>query len=140
MKSKTAILFIKLGVSAIPLGYLISRVDYERLKAILHDAVPLWLALSMAILIARNWIGAWRCRVLLQAKGLDTRMSYAVVLYFTSQFFNIFLPTSLGGDVARLLSWQEDRALARRGRHGSHGKTIGFCVVDGFVGRVARPL
>jgi uncharacterized protein (TIRG00374 family) len=101
MKSKPAIFFIKLVVSLTLLGYLVSRMDYERLKLSLGDAVPLWLVVSMLILIGRNWIGAWRCRVLLQAKGLDASVSYAVVLYFTSQFFNIFLPTSLGGDVAR---------------------------------------
>jgi len=101
MKSKTAIFFIKLVVSLTLLVFLISRMDYARLKLSLSDAVPVWLVISTLLLIGRNWIGAWRCRVLLQAKGLDAPTSYAVVLYFTSQFFNIFLPTSLGGDVAR---------------------------------------
>ena len=101
MNRKIAILIVKIGMSATLLGYLIGHMDYERMKIIFHDVIPFWLILSMVILIARNWIGAWRCRVLLQTKSLDTSISYSVVLYFTSQFFNIFLPTSLGGDVAR---------------------------------------
>ena len=101
MSKRIVITFIKLIVSFSLLAYLISRLDYRRLWAVVHDAAPLWLLLSTLILIARNWVGAWRCRVLLQAKGLDIRMSYAVLLYFTSQFFNLFLPTSIGGDVAR---------------------------------------
>ena len=101
MNKRVVIILIKVGVSFALLSYLISRLDYQRLWGVVHNAVPLWLILSMLILIARNWVGAWRCRVLLRAKGLDFPMSHAVQLYFTSQFFNIFLPTSIGGDVAR---------------------------------------
>lgn len=102
MNRNIAVTLLKIIVSFALLAFIVSRMDYERLMNILfHGATPLWLLLSTLILIARNWIGAWRCRVLLQAKGLDTRLSYSVLLYFTSQFFNIFLPTAIGGDVAR---------------------------------------
>lgn len=101
MSKRVVSILIKVGVSSTLLGYLISRLDYQRLWDVVHNAAPLWLMLSTMILIARNWVGAWRCRVLLQTKGLNFPLSYAVRLYFTSQFFNIFLPTSIGGDVAR---------------------------------------
>jgi uncharacterized protein (TIRG00374 family) len=91
----------KIVISISMLALLINHVEYDRFAVLLNNTAPFWLLFSTAVLVARNWLFGWRCRTLLQAKGLEVPLSYAATQYFTSQFFNMFMPTSLGGDVAR---------------------------------------
>ena len=61
-----------------------------------------WLAAGVAVVALQPVLGAWRWRVLLAAAGVPMR--YAVLLRITlaGQFFNLTVPGSTGGDLARI--------------------------------------
>lgn len=63
------------------------------------DAAP--FAAAFAIVAAGLVLSALRWRVLLAARGVALPLARAVRLYFVGYFFNLFLPTSVGGDVVR---------------------------------------
>lgn len=62
---------------------------------------PALAFLGAAILIGRTWIAAWRWRLLLLQKGLRFGLSPLTRYYFVSRFFNFFLPSTIGGELAR---------------------------------------
>ena len=54
-----------------------------------------------AIVAAGLVLSALRWRILLAARGVPLGLARAVRLYFVGYFFNLFLPTTVGGDVVR---------------------------------------
>jgi uncharacterized protein (TIRG00374 family) len=59
-------------------------------------------------------LSAWRWRLLLQPVGLEVPLRRMVGFYFIGMFFNLFLPTIVGGDVVKaVLLSRETRAPAR---------------------------
>lgn len=70
------------------------------------------LLLATFIVIARHLLGAYRWRALLRAKGHEPPLLALYQYYLIGAFFNFFLPTAVGGDVARgyyLHRWGTDR-------------------------------
>lgn len=73
------------------------------------------LLLAAFILIARHLLGAYRWRVLLRTKGHEPPLLALYQYYLIGTFFNFFLPTAVGGDVARgyyLHHWGVDKKEA----------------------------
>ncbi len=59
------------------------------------------LLLATFILITRHLLGAYRWRALLRTKGHEPPLQALYQYYLIGAFFNFFLPTAVGGDVAR---------------------------------------
>src|SRR5512138_3676453 len=72
----------------------------------------LWVAVLFAI--SRIAV-AWRWHVLLQSGGVDIRFKDSLTLNFMGLFAGNFLPTTIGGDVVRLMGVMQmgyDRAVS----------------------------
>jgi len=83
------------------LVFLLSRVDLRQALVTLAAANWPLLALALALYIAGIALRALRWRALLRAKEIDVPLSRLVVLYYVGSFFNIMLPTGVGGDAVR---------------------------------------
>jgi len=92
---------IKLAVTAAIFAYLFSILDVREIPALVSRAKPHLLLLSFAVFVSRNIFGALRNKVLLAYKSFDFSLAALVRLYFIGFFFNLFLPTVVGGDIAR---------------------------------------
>lgn len=118
---------LKVAVSAGLLVYLlVFQVDLEQLWRIVCQARWVYLAAAMVLMIAGTALRAVRWQVLLQALDIHVPLRTLVHLYFVGAFFNIFLPTGLGGDAVKMAE------LAR-----STGRTpeaIGTTLVDRAIG------
>ena len=118
---------LKIVVSAGLLVYLlVFQVDLGQLWRIVGQARWVYLAAAMVLMIAGTALRAVRWQVLLQALDIHVPLRTLVHLYFVGAFFNIFLPTGLGGDAVKMAE------LAR-----STGRTpeaIGTTLVDRAIG------
>lgn len=102
MKTSRIALVAKVAVSTTLMVVLYSRVDIRGLASLLGDMQPLLLIPAAAIIFSNTWISAAKWRVLLKADGITVRQTPLVISYLIATFFNVFLPSNVGGDVYRI--------------------------------------
>lgn len=92
---------LKAGITVAVFAYLASKIDMGAVgNAIMNIDLSLF-ALSLGILIVRNVIGGYRHQTLLSYMDCNPGLIALTRLYFLSAFFSMFLPTVVGGDIAR---------------------------------------
>jgi uncharacterized protein (TIRG00374 family) len=99
--SPTFSLIIKLIVTIALFYILLTMIDLEAIKRIIPRTNFYLFSLATAVFFARNIFAAWRWQILLKAKGYDVSFGRLTRLYFIGYFFSFFLPTVMGGDIAR---------------------------------------
>ena len=70
----------------------------------MRDAAPLPLAGAFALYLASMLVAAYRWRILLRTQGIEAGVWRLTRYYLIGSFFNNFLPSSVGGDVVRVLA------------------------------------
>jgi len=103
MSRSVAFKILRAGVSAGIIIYLVVRLDISEIAAHLRSIKVLPLLLAAAadfLMIAAN---ALRWKALLRAKGILLSLGKLTYLYLVGIFFSAFLPTSVGGDVMRIV-------------------------------------
>jgi len=92
---------LRIGVSVALLGYLAMRMDWVRVgQAVANLHWGYWLS-AMAILAVTQVVSAWRWQLQARRLGLNSSLTQMTGFYFIGMFFNLMLPTSVGGDVVR---------------------------------------
>jgi len=94
------------------LYYLYRRVDWSKAGSALRAANLLWLLPSALCFFLFLLIGVWRWRILLGSRNLHFSFGYLLKVYFVAWMFNNILPTSIGGDVARIAYTVKDGRTA----------------------------
>jgi uncharacterized membrane protein YbhN (UPF0104 family) len=111
--------WLRVLVSAALLGVLAWQTDWARVAEALGGLrVEGWLA-AAALLLLVQLTSACRWHVLALPLGFERPFRQVAGFYFIGMYFNLVLPTSVGGDVVR--AWYLDR---RPGR-----KTVAFASV-----------
>jgi uncharacterized protein (TIRG00374 family) len=91
----------KLLVSAALLALLLWRVDARHLVGTLR-ALPLPVFVASFLLYAFGYVlSTIRWRGLLRAEGIRLGLGRLLLVYFQGAFFNLFLPSLIGGDIFR---------------------------------------
>ena len=87
---------LKILVSAVLIGYVVSTVDIRRVLEISKNIDYSYIMIAILLLLLNYFFSALRWFYL----NLDGKVSfiYMLKLYFIGTFFNNFLPTSIGGD------------------------------------------
>jgi len=89
-------------VTVVLLTLLARSLDLAALRA-LFVGVPLWFYLvSLGVVLAGQVAYAWRWRLLLHGAGVPIPFAKVVRQYFVGIFVNNFLPSTVGGDVAKV--------------------------------------
>ncbi len=102
--------WIKLFASFCLIGFvawktgLTTRAGWDKLLLMLRGANYLYLFLSLLCGIVLTTISSWKWQVLLRSKGIKIPLFRLVSFYFIGRFYNLFLPTSMGGDVVRVIT------------------------------------
>ena len=91
----------KAVVSVALIWYLLSITEFSAVFASLASATPFWLFLSFITLILGKIITSYRWQVLLKAQEIEVPLRFLIGSVFVGQFFNSFLPTTIGGDAMR---------------------------------------
>ncbi len=100
---KLAVSALKLGVSAAAVGLVASQVDTGELMAVLAKADVSRFALVMVLYLLGQALTAYRWHFIAQRVGFDHGLREVTLYYFIGMFFNLFGPSTLGGDVVRSL-------------------------------------
>ncbi|MEN8200049.1 MAG: lysylphosphatidylglycerol synthase transmembrane domain-containing protein [Thermodesulfobacteriota bacterium] len=93
---------LKLLFSASLMYLVYRRIPMQDLAGIL-GSVDFRYLLPIAVLLFFNTvISAWKWRILLQADGIEIPLSTLTATYMIGSFYNLFLPSSIGGDSYRI--------------------------------------
>ena len=94
---------LKIIVSAGLLIYLLAfQIDPAQLWEAVGHARWEYLIAAMLLMIAGTALRAVRWQVLLRALDIEVPLRRLVHLYFVGAFFNIFLPSGMGGDAVKM--------------------------------------
>ena len=95
---------LKLLVSCSLLGYLLSRMELDRLRDILTHADIRWLIIPVVLWVISLALSSLKWGILLRVYGLALPFKKIFHLYCIGSFFNNFLPTSIGGDSYKFIA------------------------------------
>jgi len=93
--------WIKLLLSVLLLAYLGWALDISDIVALLKTADWRLVAAAVLCLVAGQILSALRWTWLARGLGLDVVVIKKIQLYFLGMFLSLFLPSIIGGDVAR---------------------------------------
>jgi len=110
-----------LAVTGAATAYIVWKIDIGKTAHILaHARIGYFLA-ALAIMVVTVWPMAWRWQQLLAAKGIADNLPWLTRAYFVAYTAGQVLPTSVGGDAARI--YETTR------RHPGRGGTIAGSVL-----------
>ncbi|HEY90067.1 MAG TPA: flippase-like domain-containing protein [Thermoflexia bacterium] len=112
-RTKIPVTLLKVVVSLGLLGYLLCfQIDLAQFWAVVRQARWGYLLAATLLMVAGTALRAVRWQVLLRALEIEVPLRRLVYLYFVGSFFNIFLPSGLGGDAVKMaeLAQSTDRA------------------------------
>lgn len=93
--------WLKLILTVILLGALLRLVGWRETWVTLRSANPRYLVLAVFLYMLTMWVRAWRWQVFLEGQGIRVPASRLTYLYFVGSFFNMVLPSGMGGDVVK---------------------------------------
>lgn len=103
---------VRLTVSGALLSWLAWRTDWMRVQATFANLrVELWLS-ALAVLLGLQVVSGLRWWILARPLGFHGSAARFTGIYFIGMFFNLILPTAVGGDVIR--AWYLDDNSGRR--------------------------
>ncbi|MGD8395919.1 MAG: lysylphosphatidylglycerol synthase transmembrane domain-containing protein, partial [Candidatus Eiseniibacteriota bacterium] len=117
---------LKLAVSGGLIVLLVRRIGLGPIVEAVRQVEPLWLLAGVLLILVSNLLGSQQWRVLLELAGVRLPGTSVVAYYLVGIFFNNFLPSSVGGDVSRIVD--AGRASGRR------APVIGATLVDRLLG------
>jgi len=102
-RSKKIVFLLKLLISSVLIFYLfyIRDIDLFRVGASLQKANIFWLIIGLGLLGLGRIITACRWKILLSAQEIYVPLKSLLVSLFVANFFNLFLPSTIGGDAMR---------------------------------------
>jgi len=102
MKRSHLILLLKALISLGLLAFLFSRIDMGQLLRVLSLAHPSYLILILLGYFLGQLISSVRWALLARPLGFRNSLKDFTVYYFIGMFFNLFAPSTIGGDVGRV--------------------------------------
>lgn len=111
--SKFPTFILKILVSAGLIAYFITKIDMTVLLEAISRAKLGWLVVGMLMYPFAQTVCTIRWQHIALALGIRKDLRSMVSLYFIGMFFNLFLPTSIGGDIARGLYLTSDPGQKR---------------------------
>ena len=93
--------FGKAVVSIALIWYLLSITEFSMVFASLRSAAPFWLLLSFITLLIGKILTSYRWQIILKVQNIEIPLRFLIASVFVGQFFNSFLPTTVGGDAMR---------------------------------------
>lgn len=99
--SGKAIVLLRGGASLVLLAFLLGRTDRSGLAKLLASLGPLLFSAGTLLYLLGQAVSSYRWQLLLNAEGIRVPYRSLLSFYFQGMFFNLFLPTLIGGDVVR---------------------------------------
>lgn len=99
--NKKLIFFLKLLLSSIILYLLIKGIDINQsIKTLLRINPIVFISMVIIYLFGQE-LSAWKWSIISDRLGFNYKLSQYSAYYFIGMFFNLFLPTGVGGDLTK---------------------------------------
>ncbi len=129
---KVPLIVVKVLLSFALFGYVVAKVSPGDIWATLRPANPGLLLAASGLFLLSNLIGSWVWARLLRAQGVPIPYRKAASYYFVGLFFNNFLPSNIGGDIAR---------ISDASKHADHMSPVfSATLMDRLIGVLAMAL
>ena len=125
---KRLVLLVKLLVMAGLLAVLYRHVDFAAFRSALAGVKWGWLPLIYALLLMNTTLSSLIWQLLLRTDGVRVPLPSLLSSYLIGTFFNLFLPSSIGGDSYRVVE---------ASRHGGAAKSFASVFADRLTGFLA---
>jgi hypothetical protein len=96
------LILLKVVLSFALFAYVVAKVSPGGVWSLIRTAHPRLLLTAAALFLFSNLLGSWLWARLLHAQGVPIPYRKAASYYFVGLFFNNFLPSNIGGDIARI--------------------------------------
>jgi uncharacterized membrane protein YbhN (UPF0104 family) len=106
--AKTLRLLISVGL----LVWLAARTDWHQVARTFRELRIEWWLGALGLFVLTQVLSAYRWQIVARPLGFQQSLKQFTGFYFIGMFFNLFLPTSVGGDVVR--AWYLDGGSRRR--------------------------
>jgi uncharacterized membrane protein YbhN (UPF0104 family) len=104
--------FLRIAVSAVLLAWIGWHTDWGQVRdAFAHLRIELWLG-AVVVLVICQVASARRWQVLARELRFERSVPQLLAYYLIGMYFNLLLPTSVGGDVMR--AWYLDGGSGRK--------------------------
>lgn len=123
---KRAFLVLRVAVSVGLIAWLISKLDIENMMRFVRRADGLLVFWTLIAVLVDRALMAFRWMKLVEALGIHAPRSKLVKIFFLSTFFGSFLPSGVGGEALRAVSFSK---LTARGVEG-----VASVVMDRLIG------
>jgi uncharacterized protein (TIRG00374 family) len=101
-RRKALLIVLKVALSFALFAYVVAKVSPGNVWATIRLADPRLLLAAAALFLFSSLVGSWLWGRLLRAQGVPIPYRKAAAYYFVGLFFNNFLPSNVGGDIARI--------------------------------------
>ncbi len=113
-RSSLASILLKVAVTVALYALVLYKADIREIGSFLRRVDLTYVALGVLVYAAGQWLSAFKWRLMLRPVRLSVPYLRIVSFYFIGMFFNIFLPTIVGGDAVKaILLVRETGAPAR---------------------------
>lgn len=109
----TLVFLLKFLVSAGLLAFFLTRIDLEGFFHTLASADFALIAVALGVYLLTQALSSVRWMLLSRPLGFETSFKNLIVYYFIGMFFNLFAPSTVGGDVTRVYYLARDSAKVR---------------------------
>jgi len=103
-KRTRVLLWLKVCVSVGLIYYLFTLIDVDRLLDQLRKVDFRYLIVALLLLLAQIGISSSKWHLILRSDGVLMRLPFLIKTYMIGNFLSLFLPTSFGGDIYRVLA------------------------------------
>lgn len=103
LRTAAGSLWVRAGGTALLLGIVGSQLDWSQISDRIRHGEPVDFLFAVGLLLLALSAAAWRWMLLLTRAGVPLATGRLARIYAVSTFSSTFLPTTMGGDVARTL-------------------------------------
>jgi hypothetical protein len=125
-KKKFLLNILKIAVTSLGLYLAYGKFDWSQLQASYRDIQWVYYLISLMLTAVILILNSWRLQLI---SPIHIPLRNLLKLNFISRFFNLFLPTSIGGDVFRMVSYKKYAKTS--------SKSISTIFIDRFIGMTA---
>ncbi len=125
---KKHLIWVKLAVMAVLLGVLYRNVDFAKFRDALENLRWGWIPLIYTLFLLNTMISAVKWKELLAADDVHVPLPRLLGSYLIATFFNLFMPSSIGGDAYRVVD---------TGKHSGSAKSFASVLADRLTGFLA---
>jgi len=131
LDKKNILVILRVSVSVLLIGALVYLCKPADTWKVMRSANLPGLAGALALYLFSMFIVAFRWKILLKAKGIKAGIFPLTKYYLIGFFFNNFLPSSIGGDISRIIN------LTKKIKNVDAATAFGSVFVERLIGFLA---